>query len=70
MLEEERQKNAAAATQAPEDARIRDKLARKFGSLKVEVESGIDCFGHLVASLRLSLYGASDLKTRVKILQP
>ena len=44
LLEEERLKREAAAAQEAEEAKLKDELARKFGSLQLEVESGVDHF--------------------------
>ena len=43
-----------------EQAKAKDELSKKFVSLRLEVDAGVDSFGHLVSSLQDSLEDASE----------
>ena len=69
MLEEERLKGEATAAKEAEEAKVKDELAQKFGSLKLEVESGVGSFGRWVRGLRDSLDEASEEVKRCEWLK-
>ena len=59
-LADVRQEKEAKALQAAEEAKLKAELSRQFGSLKLEVETGIVCFSQLARGLLESLDGASE----------
>ena len=60
LLEDTQRKRLAAESKEAEDAKAMAELEKRFGSMKLEVDSGIDTFSHLTLGLQESLEDASD----------
>ena len=60
MLEHEQRKREADLRLKEEQARAKEELSQRFASLKLEVDVGVESFGHLTRGLKDSLGDASE----------